>query len=333
MITKIIVSGVILLVSVALLISATTAALVAGLGGGLSTPEGPSSSGGYTGQCAATGTPGAPAPGYSREQVTNASIIVAVGKRLRVPQRGIVAAVAAAIQESGLRNLPNGDRDSLGLFQQRPSQGWGTPAQVTDPTYASTAFYRHLLAIPNWQTMTVNDIAQTVQKSATPNAYGRHEPAARTLTATLAGVTCAPDPAAIPKPADGAAPTQAARQAIAFARAQIGTPYRWGGNGPTDGGFDCSGLTTAAYAAADIRLPRTAHTQYHATQRIPDTELQPGDLVFYGNPTTKIRHVGLYIGANLMIDAPTYGRPVGIHPTRRTGDDYAGAGRVTTTRQ
>jgi cell wall-associated NlpC family hydrolase len=102
----------------------------------------------------------------------------------------------------------------------------------------------------------------------------------------------------------------------------------WGGNGAQDGGFDCSGLTTATYRAAGITLPRTAHTQFHAGPHVPDGQpLLPGDLVFYGNPTTKIHHVGLYIGGGLMINAPTFGQPVQIEPYRYRGDDYAGATR------
>lgn len=123
--------------------------------------------------------------------------------------------------------------------------------------------------------------------------------------------------------------TPQARVAIDFAAAQIGLPYVWGGNGPRRGdvGFDCSGLTTAAYAAADVGLPRTAHTQYFATPRVG--ELRPGDLVFYGKPSTKIHHVGLYIGNGQMINAPTFGQPVQLEPFRWPGDDFAGAGRPT----
>jgi cell wall-associated NlpC family hydrolase len=99
-------------------------------------------------------------------------------------------------------------------------------------------------------------------------------------------------------------------------------------NGLQDGGFDCSGLTTAAYRAAGITLPRIAHTQFNAGPRVSDAQpLLPGDLVFYGNPNTKIHHVGLYIGSDLMINAPTFGQPVQIEPYRYNGDDYAGATR------
>lgn len=122
----------------------------------------------------------------------------------------------------------------------------------------------------------------------------------------------------------------AARAAIDFAIDQIGLPYVWGGNGPGlgDAGFDCSGLTKAAYATAGINLPRTAHTQYFATRHIPNGDsLQPGDLLFYGNPATKIHHVGLYIGNGQMINAPTFGMPVQVASYRAAGRDFAGAGR------
>lgn len=162
--------------------------------------------------CYTKGAPTNGVSGHNPEQSANAATIVAVGKRMHVPEHGQVIAIAAALQESGLRNLDHGDRDSLGLFQQRPSQGWGTPAQITNPTYAATAFYRRLLATPDWQRMNVNDAAQTVQRSATPTAYGQHEPAARAITAAVSGSTCEPLPAR----------GQAAAQAIAFAHAQIG---------------------------------------------------------------------------------------------------------------
>jgi NlpC/P60 family protein/transglycosylase-like protein with SLT domain len=120
--------------------------------------------------------------------------------------------------------------------------------------------------------------------------------------------------------------TPAAFTAINYACGQRGLPYVWGGDGPRDGGFDCSGLTTAAYAAAGITLPRTADAQYRAGPRVPTEQpLLPGDLVFYGNPHATIHHVGLYLGDSLMIDAPDFGQVVKIEPYRHPGDDYAGA--------
>src|SRR5690554_4916402 len=102
-----------------------------------------------------------------------------------MPHRAVVVALAAAMQESGLRNLDYGDRDSLGLFQQRPSQGWGSPEQVTDPEYAASAFYRSLGRVDGWEGMRVTDAAQAVQRSAYPEAYQRHEAAAEQLAAGL----------------------------------------------------------------------------------------------------------------------------------------------------
>jgi cell wall-associated NlpC family hydrolase len=279
--------------------------------------------------CTTTDTPNDTVSGYDPDQLTNAAIIVAVGKHLGVPEQGMVIAIATAMQESTLRNLNHGDRDSLGLFQQRPSQGWGTPEQLTDPTYAATQFYEHLLQVPGWQQMTLNDAAQTVQRSGAPNAYGEHEPAARAVVTAVRGAVCVP----VEGTGDCThieAPNSVARAAINYACGQLGLPYVWGGNGPAAGhaGFDCSGLTKAAYAAAGVTLPRTAHAQYHAGPHVPSNEpLLPGDLVFYGNPNTKIHHVGLYIGDGKMINAPTFGKPVQIEDHRHPRDQYAGAVR------
>lgn len=139
---------------------------------------------------------GSPTAALTNEMATNAAIIISVGKSLGVSDYGLVIALAAAMQESSLRNLNYGDRDSQGLFQQRPSSGWGTPAQVTDPVYASKLFFggpsnpnkgktRGLLDIPGWQSMTVTAAAQAVQRSAYPNAYAKWEASARAWLAQL----------------------------------------------------------------------------------------------------------------------------------------------------
>ena len=125
------------------------------------------------------------------------------------------------------------------------------------------------------------------------------------------------------------APDVRAAAAIRTALAQIGLPYVWGGNGPTNGdaGFDCSGLTTFSYASAGVSLPRTAHTQYNTGPHVPDgAPLQPGDLVFYGT-TARVHHVGMYLGAGRMVNAPTFGKPVQVAFYRYPGDDYLGATR------
>ncbi|WP_410658336.1 C40 family peptidase [Amycolatopsis sp. lyj-112] len=307
--------------AIPLLIGAGVAGIVSSLSGGnvasslICTPDG-----------AMTGT----VAGLTAEQMGNAATIVAVGRQMAIPEPGWVVAIAAAMQESKLRNLHYGDRDSLGLFQQRPSMGWGTPQQITTPTYAATKFFERLNATPNWQSMSVNDAAQTVQGSGFPNAYAQHEDKARAVVAAVSGVRCQPAPttAGTGDCKDIQAPNAAAMIAINYACGQRGLPYVWGGNGPLNGdsGFDCSGLTKAAYNAAGISLPRTAHTQYHAGPGVPDGQLLPGDLVFYGTPS-KIRHVGLYIGAGKMVNAPDFGQVVRIDDYRHPGDDYAGATR------
>jgi cell wall-associated NlpC family hydrolase len=126
-----------------------------------------------------------------------------------------------------------------------------------------------------------------------------------------------------------AAPDQRASFAIRTALAQIGLPYVWGGDGPTNGdaGFDCSGLTTFSYGSAGVPLPRTAHTQYNAGPHVPGgAPLQPGDLVFYGT-SARVHHVGMYLGAGRMVNAPTFGKPVQVAFYRYRGDDYLGATR------
>lgn len=136
------------------------------------------------------------AVGLSAEQRQNAATIVAVGRSLGVSDRGIVVALAAAMQESSLRNLPHGDRDSVGLFQQRPSQGWGSAAKLQDPAYATKLFFggrnnpnagktRGLLDVPGWSSMSITDAAQAVQLSAYPKAYANWASAAEGWLATL----------------------------------------------------------------------------------------------------------------------------------------------------
>jgi hypothetical protein len=125
------------------------------------------------------------------EQRANGELIVTVGMDLRTPPRAWVIAVATATQESSLRNLPHlgadNDHDSLGLFQQRPSQGWGSAEQILDPVYSSTAFYQRLLEVEGWDTMPLTRAAQAVQRSAFPDAYAAHEGLATSLVNSVSG--------------------------------------------------------------------------------------------------------------------------------------------------
>ncbi|MCW0213981.1 MAG: hypothetical protein OJJ54_11540 [Pseudonocardia sp.] len=124
---------------------------------------------------------------FTLEQTDNAATIAAVGIAEGMPDHAVTVAIATAMQESRLRNLPDGDRDSAGLFQQRPSQGWGTYAQVTEPVYAARAFYAALRELPDWQTASVTEAAQLVQRSAAPDAYAQWETQARAAASALTG--------------------------------------------------------------------------------------------------------------------------------------------------
>lgn len=246
--------------------------------------------GGFGAGCA-SGNPSAEtdtAAGFDAEQTGNAATIVAVGQRLKVPPRGWVIAVATAIQESSLRNLPGGDRDSIGLFQQRPSQGWGTPDQLHDPAYAATAFYQRLLTVAGWQNMALTDAAQAVQRSAYPDAYAQHEPAATALVSAASGGIIAGGPCV--------------DAATAFARARTWltawnggpVPYLSSGN-PTDWyqGYrrDCSGYVSMALGLPGPGLT-TAELAAKSTP-ITQAELQPGDLLI--NPAPNLNgHVVLF---------------------------------------
>ena len=156
-----------------------------------------------------------PARNFDEEQLTNAAKIIEVGRARNVPPSGWVVALTAALQESSLRNLPHGDRDSAGLFQMRPSMGWGTLAQVTDPTYATTAFYGGpdvppdnpgLLDVDNWQQMNPADAAQAVERSGYPDAYDRWVDDATALVRTVTGESFkCPSPASVDCPPTGLA--------------------------------------------------------------------------------------------------------------------------------
>jgi len=121
------------------------------------------------------------------DQAHFASIIAGVSVRRGLSPRAASIALATAYQETGIRNLTYGDRDSVGLFQQRPSQGWGTKQQLMDPSYAAGRFYDALVKIKNWETDDINNVAQKVQRSGYPEAYNDHEADARVLASALTG--------------------------------------------------------------------------------------------------------------------------------------------------
>ncbi|MFG2464567.1 heavy metal transporter [Streptomyces canus] len=138
-----------------------------------------------------SGSAGGPSYEFTPEQAVNAATITAVGTGRGLPERAVAIALATALQESGLRNIQHGDRDSLGLFQQRPSQGWGTPREILDPTYAAGEFYKHLVKVRGYQDLPLTVAAQRVQRSGYPEAYAKHEPDATLLAAALTGTSAA----------------------------------------------------------------------------------------------------------------------------------------------
>jgi cell wall-associated NlpC family hydrolase len=272
---------------------------------------------------------------WSAEQMTNAQTITQVTQTRRLPRRAAVLATATAIVESQLSNVHYGDRDSLGVFQQRPSQGWGNPAEVLNPATATGKFLDHLVAIPRWPSLPPGIAEQLVQGSAHPERYAPQEGPATELvgkfwtgpdnpappppsgaTAQLAAFTAStgcgdqggsnipPDPQRLPPgfalPAD---PRQ--RTAVSYALAQVGKPYVWGAKGPH--AFDCSGLVQAAWAAAGVAISAGTTSQVHdGTPVAALHRVQPGDLLFIPGSLGTARnpgHVGMYAGAGIVVNA------------------------------
>jgi len=129
------------------------------------------------------------------DQAETVALLAGMAQQRALPARALTIAVATGMQESKLRNIEHGDRDSLGIFQQRPSQGWGTEAEILDPVYSTGRFYDALVQVPGYEDMAVTEAAQAVQRSAFPDAYGQHEALARAWASAMYGyssgsVTC-----------------------------------------------------------------------------------------------------------------------------------------------
>ncbi|MFE0654172.1 C40 family peptidase [Streptomyces sp. NPDC059534] len=293
-------------------------------------------------------------PGLSepKKQVPNAKVIVATGIQKRVPARGQVVALATALQESTLINLDHGDRDSLGLFQQRPSQGWGTREQIMDPVYSSGKFYDGLVKMKDWEQMPVTVAAQKVQRSGFPDAYAKHEPLATALQQAIAPTLgaapvgpmtgqpglggdfgpggCAGQgggnvdfgeipPGSLPEgyQIPATAPMQV-KTAIRWALGQLGTMYQWGGSCTNPHGSnpsercDCSSLTQRAYGVAGKEITRTTYTQINDGHLVPTSAIQPGDLLFAVGSASRPEHVAMAIGHGYVVHAPKPGRIVEV---------------------
>ncbi|MEI5521191.1 C40 family peptidase [Streptomyces brasiliscabiei] len=226
------------------------------------------------------GTVSVPGLDDPAEQIPNAKTIQATGVAMNIPARGQIVALATALQESGLRNLTYGDRDSLGLFQQRPSQGWGTANEILDPVHASTKFYEALEKVSGWQSLSVTQAAQAVQRSGFPEAYAKWEPLATALQQAIepllskaGGTSPSPSPSGSDSTASAASSTAGGctaggdgtdfgtippgavpagyripadappkvQTAIRWALGQLGTPYQWGGSCTDSHGSDPMG--------------------------------------------------------------------------------------------
>jgi cell wall-associated NlpC family hydrolase len=287
-----------------------------------------------------------PLAGLSDAQAANARTVAAVATT-RGRRRASLIALMTGLAESQLLvlsnpNDPSGngipsqgdgyDHDSLGLFQQRPS--WGTAAQRMDPVASTHLFLDVLLAVPGWTQMAPWEAAQRVQRSAfdgRPSAanggdpvYGgnyqrqvvRAEALQQRIDADSAALDCgaaAPQltaagselPVGYSLPAGMA---MRARAAVTFALTQRGKPYLWGGTGPNS--YDCSGLMLDAWRHAGVAIGRTTKDQIRNGTPTSISALQPGDLVLTPGGTGSLAspgHVGMYVGAGLVVHAPRTG--------------------------
>jgi cell wall-associated NlpC family hydrolase len=303
-------------------------------------------------------------------QLERAATIIAVGNSENIDENGQIIALMAALTESTLRVLANttaypqsasypndgdgSDHDSLGLFQMRPSTGWGSVANLMDPVWSTRAFYggpdgpNHgssagLLDIPNWQTLSLGAAAQAVEVSQYPDRYANYQPVAEKMASTLTGVTLTGGGQCLTGTTTGNLPPGFAGAFIAAAEKEIGLPYVWGGGTYTgasgigsDGrgpGFDCSGLVMyAAYQASGgkVRLEHYTGDQINETQPVSWADKQPGDIIFYTYPGDTVpHHVVIYLGSDKILQAPETGQNVGYGTLAEFPGQTATVRRIT----
>jgi hypothetical protein len=295
--------------------------ILAGSGADSSTPAALSSLLSVSESCQVSG----PVPGLDPAQAHDAEVVVSVamadsGESTRAAQ----IALMTAYTESGLHDLgPLPGSDSLGLFQQRASMGWGTPAEEQDPAEATAMFVQRLVQVPAWASLAPWVAAQDVQRSAFADGsnYERHWALAAGLLGQILGLANAPGGCGQGPPGGLAGPPQGHglpagyaippgtppghAAAVTFALAQLGKPYVWAGAGPND--WDCSGLTMVAWQQAGVFLTHYAPAQEEQGTPVAPAEAIAGDLVLIpgsdppgpGQPG----HVGIYLGYGLVLSA------------------------------
>ncbi|BDE68784.1 hypothetical protein TPCU411_p240 (plasmid) [Cutibacterium acnes] len=266
------------------------------------------------------------AGGLTARQKQLVTTIVTVVQRDKLPTQAAVIAIMTAKQESDLGADPtsakaNGDGDA-GPFQQRILPGWyGTLDQVNNDAYATEAFLKGhtityagpgsaggpgfhipgLVDIADWQKMPLTQAAQAVQGSALPDAYAKWETMAKQIVGSTTTGHLSNNCATGAANETGVSKNLA--EAVAWAKSIADNnsyAYVWGGNGKADGGYDCSGLTSALYRRIGISLPRTAAEQQHVGTAVARDQLKVGDLILWGNPA---HHVAVYIGGGQMVSA------------------------------
>ncbi|MGA1813913.1 NlpC/P60 family protein [Frondihabitans sp. 4ASC-45] len=271
------------------------------------------------------------------EQRDNAQTIISVARGLNIPSRGVQVALMTALQESTLRNLDYGDRDSVGIFQQRAN--WGSLEERMDPVYEAKAFFggplgpnhgtpKGLLDIPNWQTQTLGEAAQAVQISGFPSAYDKWETAAANIMSdegvnvtadtvsqtTSSGSGCGGGGSSSAGGADAqtgswSAPNgKTGADMVAYAEQYVGkVPYSGacGSAGSPTAGWCCTGFVYYMYhQVLGIDLPSPVVSgQLAQSHQIPASEAQAGDLVAWVG-----HHIGIYDGKGGLIHSPDWGR-------------------------
>lgn len=193
--------------------------------------------------------------GLSTEQAENAALIAAIGVERGLPARAVTIALATAIQESKLTNIDYGDRDSLGLFQQRPSQGWGTEEEILNPLLSTHKFYDALVEVDGYQDLPITEAAQAVQRSGHPDAYADHAVDARTLASALTGYSREAFTCVVGRSGDG--PTELTRSGLTERADQVRRDVRAVFGKPPMGGFAPGGVQTG-------HMPGSAHYEGRA---------------------------------------------------------------------